>query len=106
MRRKSCFASVFKELLEEGNSFEAGVVFGVENAKDPSVSEVTTSHLINASTKLSSRRGRALQGSSERIVRSGPLTYESSVAKQTAAQFSSVGDTAVGGASPGSYFFD
>jgi hypothetical protein len=31
-----------EELLEEGNSFEAGVVFGVENAKDPSVSEVTT----------------------------------------------------------------
>ena len=31
-----------EELLEEGNSFEAGVVFGVENSKDPSVSEVTT----------------------------------------------------------------
>jgi hypothetical protein len=30
-----------EELLEEGNSFEAGVVFGVENSKDPSVSEVT-----------------------------------------------------------------
>ena len=24
-----------EELLEEGNSFEAGVVFGVENSKDP-----------------------------------------------------------------------
>jgi hypothetical protein len=31
-----------EELLEEGNSFEAGVIFGVENSKDPSVSEVTT----------------------------------------------------------------
>src|ERR1700756_168558 len=31
-----------EELLEEGNSFEAGVCFGVENSKDPSVSEVTT----------------------------------------------------------------
>jgi hypothetical protein len=31
-----------EELLEEGNSFEAGIVFGVENSKDPSVSEVTT----------------------------------------------------------------
>jgi hypothetical protein len=31
-----------EELIEEGNSFEAGVVFGVENSKDPSVSEVTT----------------------------------------------------------------
>jgi hypothetical protein len=30
-----------EELLDEGNSFEAGVVFGVENSKDPSVSEVT-----------------------------------------------------------------
>ena len=31
-----------EELLEEGNSFEAGVVLGGENSKDPSVSEVTT----------------------------------------------------------------
>jgi len=31
-----------EEQLEEGNSFEAGVIFGVENSKDPSVSEVTT----------------------------------------------------------------
>jgi hypothetical protein len=31
-----------EELLEEGNVFEAGVVEGVENAKDPDVSEVTT----------------------------------------------------------------
>ena len=35
-------AESVEELLEEGNSFEAGVVFGVENSKDPSVSEVTT----------------------------------------------------------------
>jgi hypothetical protein len=31
-----------EELVEEGNSFEAGIVFGVENSQDPSVSEVTT----------------------------------------------------------------
>ena len=31
-----------EELLEEGNAFEAGIVRGVENAKDPDVSEVTT----------------------------------------------------------------
>jgi hypothetical protein len=30
------------ELLEEGNAFEADAVDGVENAKDPDVSEVTT----------------------------------------------------------------
>jgi hypothetical protein len=31
-----------EELLEEGNAFEAGIVRGVENAKDADVSEVTT----------------------------------------------------------------
>lgn len=31
-----------EELLEEGNSYEAEVVDGVENAKDADVSEVTT----------------------------------------------------------------
>ncbi len=31
-----------EELLEEGNSFEAGIVAGVENAQDPDVSEVRT----------------------------------------------------------------
>ncbi len=31
-----------EELIEEGSSFEAGVVEGVENAKDADVSEVTT----------------------------------------------------------------
>ena len=31
-----------EELAEEGNAFEANVVFGVENAKDADVSEVTT----------------------------------------------------------------
>ena len=31
-----------EELLEEGNAIEAGIVFGVETSKDPSVSEVTT----------------------------------------------------------------
>jgi hypothetical protein len=34
-----------EELLEEGNVFEAGIVQGVENAKDPDVSEVTTREL-------------------------------------------------------------
>jgi N utilization substance protein A len=31
-----------EELLEEGNTFEAEAVAGVENAKDPDVSEVRT----------------------------------------------------------------
>jgi hypothetical protein len=31
-----------KELIEEGNAFEAEAVDGVENAKDPDASEVTT----------------------------------------------------------------
>jgi N utilization substance protein A len=31
-----------RELLEQGNAFEAEAVDGVENAKDPDVSEVTT----------------------------------------------------------------
>jgi hypothetical protein len=35
------FESV-EELTEEGNAFEAGVVQGVENARDADVSEVTT----------------------------------------------------------------
>jgi len=30
------------ELAEEGNAFEAGIVYGVENASDPDVSEVVT----------------------------------------------------------------
>jgi hypothetical protein len=31
-----------EELLEEGQSFEAGIVGGVESAPDPDVAEVTT----------------------------------------------------------------
>ena len=31
-----------EELAEEGNAFEAGIVEGVEDAKDPDVSEVKT----------------------------------------------------------------
>jgi hypothetical protein len=31
-----------EELVEEGNAFEASIVDGVESAKDPDVSEVTT----------------------------------------------------------------
>jgi hypothetical protein len=31
-----------EELAEEGNAFEADAIYGVENAKDPDVSEVTT----------------------------------------------------------------
>jgi len=34
-----------EELLEEGQSFEAEAVRGVENAKDPDESEVTTSEV-------------------------------------------------------------
>jgi len=35
------FESV-EELAEEGNAFEANAIYGVESAKDPDVSEVTT----------------------------------------------------------------
>jgi hypothetical protein len=31
-----------EELLEEGQSFEAGIISGVERAPDPDVAEVTT----------------------------------------------------------------
>jgi len=31
-----------KELAEEGNAFEATAIYGVENAPDPDVAEVTT----------------------------------------------------------------
>jgi len=31
-----------EELVEEGNAFEASIVDGVENAKDPDIAEVTT----------------------------------------------------------------
>jgi len=31
-----------EELTEEGNAFEAEAIYGVEKAKDPDVSEVTT----------------------------------------------------------------
>ena len=31
-----------EELVEEGNAFESSIVDGVENAKDPDISEVTT----------------------------------------------------------------
>ncbi len=31
-----------EELIEEGNAFEAEAIYGVENAKDADVSEVTT----------------------------------------------------------------
>ncbi|HTT65223.1 MAG TPA: hypothetical protein VMG35_25415 [Bryobacteraceae bacterium] len=34
-----------EELLEEGQSFEAEAVSGVENAKDPDQGEVTTSEI-------------------------------------------------------------
>jgi hypothetical protein len=31
-----------EELVEEGQSFEAGIISGIENAPDPDVAEVTT----------------------------------------------------------------
>jgi hypothetical protein len=35
-------AESVQELVEEGNAFEAAAVYGVENAQDPDVAEVTT----------------------------------------------------------------
>jgi hypothetical protein len=31
-----------EDLVEEGNAFEANAIYGVENARDPDVEEVTT----------------------------------------------------------------
>src|SRR5438093_10561871 len=54
----------------------------------------STSHLIYASTKLRSNQGRAFRESSQRVVRSGQLAYESFVTRQTVFQSSNVCDTA------------
>ena len=35
-----------KDLTEEGNAFEAGIIEGVENAEDADVSEVTTREVL------------------------------------------------------------
>jgi hypothetical protein len=42
--RDSAFADSesIEELVEEGNAYEAGILSGVENAKDPDVDEVRT----------------------------------------------------------------
>ncbi len=56
----------------------------------------TTSHLIYASTKLRSNQGRAFQESSQRVVRSGQLAYESFVTRQIVFQSSNVCDTVAG----------
>jgi hypothetical protein len=50
------FESV-EQLLEEGNSFEASVVDGVENAKDPDVSEVFTRQVPKGDVPEESRIG-------------------------------------------------
>lgn len=39
-------AESVEELMEEGNSFEAGVVEGVEDAPDADVAEVTTREVL------------------------------------------------------------
>src|SRR5438552_5910456 len=55
-----------------------------------------TSHLIYASVKSGSSRGKAFPESFRHIVRIGLPACESSVARQTISQFSNVGDTVVG----------
>lgn len=44
-REENADSESVEELLEEGQSFEAEAVSGVENAKDPDESEVTTSEV-------------------------------------------------------------
>ena len=61
----------------------------LEVCRKKSIGTNSASHLINASTKLRSSRGRAFRESSQRIVRSGPLADENSVARRTAFQSSS-----------------
>jgi len=46
-----------EELVEEGNSFEASVVDGVENAKDPDVSEVFTRQVPETMCRKNIRSG-------------------------------------------------
>jgi N utilization substance protein A len=45
-KRAEADSESVEELIEEGNSFEAGAVEGVEDAKDPDVSEVTTREVL------------------------------------------------------------
>jgi hypothetical protein len=47
-----------EELVEEGNSFEASIVEGVENAKDPDVSEVRTREVPEDDVPEEYRDGR------------------------------------------------
>ena len=58
--------------------------------------EKPTNHLIYASTRLRSSQGRAFRESSQRVVRSGQLAYESFVTRQTVFQSSNVCDTVAG----------
>jgi len=44
-RKAQADSESVEELAEEGNAFEAGIVDGVENAKDPDVEEVRTREL-------------------------------------------------------------
>src|SRR5205809_2037719 len=59
-----------EELIEEGNAFEADAVYGVENAKDADVSEVTTRQVPGGrcTRRIPGRRGRtrSIAGSSWR----------------------------------------
>src|SRR5882724_13638794 len=57
---------------------------------------LTRTHLINASAESSSRQDEAFRESSPRIARSGQPACESSVARQTVFQSSSVDDTVAG----------
>jgi hypothetical protein len=41
-----------EELLEEGQSFEAGIIRGVENASDADVAEVTTREVLQDDVPL------------------------------------------------------
>ena len=45
-KRAEADSESVEELVEEGNSFEAGAVEGVEDAEDPDVAEVTTREVL------------------------------------------------------------
>ena len=45
-KRAEADSESVEELIEEGNSFEAGAVEGVEDAEDPDVAEVTTREVL------------------------------------------------------------
>lgn len=69
------------------------------------LTDMTRTHLINASARSNSSLSRAFQESSQRSVRNEQPACGNSVAMQTAIQSSKADDTVAGEAGPGLCFF-